>query len=333
MARISRIPHPPGSTFFRLHAWAIQAVGRDAAIVLDAIDFLDMREELAGQPVVSRLKLLAHLEGVIGRNSVDKALKLLVDSGWVKKTEKVHLNQSTSNINTFHLYSLHPEKISRFLEGDSRDPGLGTPGIPNPEQNPGQDPEPRQNPGAAPELNPCPELRQGASKEIEETKEEAEEKKPASASAINPMDQKPAAIAKHSIFNVRDSGIATWNTDDEEKASRIEATYAPDRILAAVTKLNKQNKLPLPGYVRMALLQVDSGARQDDAMERLSGFENKTVRIVGLESPVHVRRRSNGFYGELLKAKGGLAHSQLVDLVSQGLISLSPVELHQLPAK
>jgi hypothetical protein len=290
-----------------------------------------MREELAGPPVVSRLKLLSHLEGVSGRNSIDKALRLLVDYGWIKKTEKTHLNQSTSNINTFHLYSLCPAQISAFLEGDSREPGLGTPGIHNPGQSTEQAQKPTLDAYACPESNQCPELRKGASKEIEKTKKE--EEKSFSASTTNSTDQKLPAIAKHSIFNVRDSGIATWNTDDDEKANQIEATYAPDRILAACAKLNKQNKLPLPGYVRIALLQVDSDARKDDAMEQLSRFERKTVRIVGLESPVHIRRLSNGFFGELLNAKGGLAHSQLVDLVSQGLISLSPDELHQLPAK
>lgn len=325
MARISRIPHPPGATFFRLHAWVVRAAGRDAAVVLDAIDFLDQREELAGPPVVSRLKLLAHLEGVVGRNGVDKALKLLVENGWIKKKEKVHLNRNSRNINKFHLYSLHPEKISAFLEYKSRHPECGTPEIqdqgPNLEQTPETD--------ADPDMDPCSEPNSGASKELEEeidieTKKEAEEKNHSSASAIQLIAQNPAATTKRSIFNVRNSGIATWNSDDEDNASRIEATYAPDRILAAVTKLNKLNKLPLPGYVRMALLQVDSDARQDDAMERLSGFENKTVRIVGLESTVHIRRRSNGFYGELLNAKGVVVQSDLVDLERRGLISMAP---------
>lgn len=128
MARLSRIPHPPGDIFIQLHRWAIRAVGRDAAALLGHLDFLDRAQDAPGRPLATRAKLIADLEGLVSRNGVDASLRSLVELGWVRRHEQMEPGER--NLKTWLEFSLHIENLETFL----KNPGplnQGSPGSPN----------------------------------------------------------------------------------------------------------------------------------------------------------------------------------------------------------
>lgn len=94
MGRESRIQHPPGELFVTGHRWVARQEGLAVALVLGAIDFLDRVRERSGEPVASRSRLLADLEGFVGRDAVDKALKRLVELGWVARHDRTELGRA-----------------------------------------------------------------------------------------------------------------------------------------------------------------------------------------------------------------------------------------------
>lgn len=109
--RTSRIPHPPGSRFLVLHLWAVKALGKAAAAVLAAVDFLDRVQP--GMPVANRKRLVADLDGLIGRDAVDEAISQLVELGWLVRHERHELGRC--NLQTFVDYSLDAESITDYL--------------------------------------------------------------------------------------------------------------------------------------------------------------------------------------------------------------------------
>lgn len=111
----SRIPHPPGSRFLVLHLWAVKAIGKAAAAVLADMDFLDRVHP--GTPVANRKRLVADLDGLVGRDAVDDAISQLVELGWIIRHERVELGRS--NLQTFVDYSLNVEAITNFLASDA----------------------------------------------------------------------------------------------------------------------------------------------------------------------------------------------------------------------
>lgn len=83
MARNSRISHPPGQRFLQIQFWAIKLAGEKSAGVLALLDFLDRAQEKPGQPVATRQRVIAELEGFLSRGSVDAGLKDLQERGWI----------------------------------------------------------------------------------------------------------------------------------------------------------------------------------------------------------------------------------------------------------
>lgn len=124
--RRSRIPHPPGGRFVILHDWLVREVGRDAAAVFGVVEFLDRVEPRAGCPVASRARIIADLQGFVGRNGVDKALHDFMKRGWFERHERTAIG--TSNLQTWHEYSLNAAAVSEFLAGTSGLPEQGSPG-------------------------------------------------------------------------------------------------------------------------------------------------------------------------------------------------------------
>ena len=175
MARNSRLPHPPGARFVIAHDWIIKAVGKNAALIVGELDFLDRAQERAGTPLTTRAGLISVLQGLVGRNAIDAGIRTLVEIGWVILIERSTVG---SNIRTWHEYALDVKAVEAWLKNqETRRPGTGKPGVP--------------------ELEPELEPERGAPiKEKEETKKEAENKSatssPAAASVSKNSTQPPS---------------------------------------------------------------------------------------------------------------------------------------------
>lgn len=105
-----------------LRTWIVREVGVAAAAVVDALDFLDRREDRAGQYVATRTRIISDLQGVVSRQSVDGALRQLVEFGWVERREVTAPGQR--NIQTTHHYSLNSDAINAWISRSSKN---GTP--------------------------------------------------------------------------------------------------------------------------------------------------------------------------------------------------------------
>ena len=112
--RESRVPHPRGGRFIQLHVWAVNKIGFPAAAVLGLLDFLDRSQERHGQLLASRARIIADLEGIVGKGLVDQALRQLKKLGWIR----VEARPIDGNIATRDWYSLDAGAISDVLRGE-----------------------------------------------------------------------------------------------------------------------------------------------------------------------------------------------------------------------
>lgn len=140
MSRTSRIPHPPGSRFVSLYHWAVRRFGIGGAAVLGLLDFLDRAHDAPEQPLASRARIIADLEGIVGRNGVDRALQDLVAAGVIHRNEETAMGRR--NWETRVEYSLNITGLRQLLAtpengsyGDSRNREL--PGLPESGTDPG----------------------------------------------------------------------------------------------------------------------------------------------------------------------------------------------------
>ena len=199
------------------------------------IDFLDRAQDRPGRPVASRARILADLEGLVGRNSVDNALRILVEAGWLKRHERRTLGPF--NIQRSYEFSLDAVAIAASLGRSMMDSNSGDPDVPISES--------RQSPNRDQSRNP-----------IREPLERKEEEKEAAASSKR---QIVAAAAGHSTSiqrkrrRKRPSGIVTWVPEDEEEALRIEAVASHEDIVKAIARLSRNEKQPVPGMVSIEL--------------------------------------------------------------------------------
>lgn len=225
--RASRIPHPLGGRFIQVWEWAVRTIGRDAAIVMAEIDFLDRAQDAPGRPVASRARILADLEGLVGRNSVDNALRILVEAGWLKRHERRTLGPF--NIQRSYEFSLDAVAIAASLGHSMMNSDSGDPDVPISES--------RQSPNRDQSRNP-----------IRKPLERKEEEKEAAASSKR---QIVAAAAGHSTSiqhkrrRKRPSGIVTWVPEDEVEALRIEAVASHEDIVKAIARLCRNEKQPV----------------------------------------------------------------------------------------
>lgn len=86
--------------------------------MLGLLDFLDSAQECPEQPLATRQRVIAELEGMVGRNAVDLALNDLVCKGWIIKIERTAIQK---NIVYWHDYALSPERINADLSGGNSD--------------------------------------------------------------------------------------------------------------------------------------------------------------------------------------------------------------------
>lgn len=136
-ARTSRVPHPPGSLYLQTHFWVVRAIGKNAAFVLAAIEFLDRAQPVPFQPVVTRERLIADLQHLISKNTLDAALADLVNLGWIRKIERFHGGET--NLRHWHEYVLDGDAIAAYLAAAETEfsevPNLGSQKSQNWDQN------------------------------------------------------------------------------------------------------------------------------------------------------------------------------------------------------
>ncbi len=198
------------------------------------IDFLDRAQDAPGRPVASRARILADLEGLVGRNSVDSALRILVEAGWLKRHERRTLGPF--NIQRSYEFSLDAVAIAASLGHSMMDSDSGDPDVPISEI--------RQSPN-----------RDQSRNLIREPLERIEVDEAAAPSKRAIV----AAAAGHSSSiqgkrrRKRPSGIVTWVPEDEEEAVRIEAATSREDIVKAIARLCHNEKQPVPGMVAIEL--------------------------------------------------------------------------------
>jgi len=83
--------------------------------VLGVLDFLDRTQPRPHQFICTRTRLIADLEGLVGKNKVDEALAQLIKLGWVVRREETVWGQR--NLQTRHRYALCPDTVADFWWG------------------------------------------------------------------------------------------------------------------------------------------------------------------------------------------------------------------------
>ena len=244
--RSSRIPHPPGGRIFLIHHWALMALGFSGAAVLGLIDFLDRTQARPLQFICTRTRLIADLEGLVGKNKVDEALAELIKLGWVMRQEETVWGQR--NLQTRHHYALRADAVAEFLarEGISGVPAQGS-----------RKALKRDIPGF--------QNREATSKH-EDVEKEAE----------------VTVTAAVKTFSRRPSGIACWFPDDHEKARQLEQTYPPAHIEAAVHHLMQSGKEAVPGLV---LREIEQQQREQQAAAIRQAAEQRYAAVLNLPPP------------------------------------------------
>lgn len=173
MSRTSRVQLPPATRFVMIYQPLVARLGLAAAAVFGLLDFLDRAQDQPGRPLATRARLIADLQGIIGKNKVDEALAQLADMGWVKKIER---REVRSNIIQWVEFSLNADQINVDLDaGSSGVPIPGTPASLN-----------RDQPGPDLGISPGPELGTPVYKEPEsDLKQDLKAASSATASSIN----------------------------------------------------------------------------------------------------------------------------------------------------
>ncbi len=243
--RSSRIPHPPGRRIYLIHQWALTVLGFAGAAVLGVLDFLDRTQPRPHQFICTRTRLIADLEGLVGKNKVDEALAQLIKLGWVVRREETVWGQR--NLQTRHRYALCPDTVADFLVGE------GISGVPE------------QGSGKALKRDLPVSRNRDAICKREDVDEEAA------------IPAREAAAAK--AFTRRPSGIACWFPEDHEKARQIEREHPPARIEAAAKRLMDSGKEAVPGLV---LREIERQLREQQAVAIRQAAEQRYAALLNL---------------------------------------------------
>lgn len=108
----SRLPQIKGSHFVQIHSWAVATVGLAGAAVIGELDLRDRNQKRPCQCVATRIDLIASLQGVVGRDAIDYALRKLEKIGWIIKVVK-QLNRNPAE--KFH-FVLNAKIINEYFE-------------------------------------------------------------------------------------------------------------------------------------------------------------------------------------------------------------------------
>lgn len=108
----SRLPQVPGGRFIQIHDWAVNEVGLAGAAVLGVLDFLDRNQSRPDKPVATRLDISSSLQGIVGRDAVDHALRDLTHMGWVTRS----LHRLKNNPAERYKFALNAMAIKKYLQ-------------------------------------------------------------------------------------------------------------------------------------------------------------------------------------------------------------------------
>jgi len=215
----------------------VKRFGFAAAAVLGLIDFLDRAKPRPGMPLASRARIIAELEGVVGKNAVDQALKTLIDAGVIKKIKSVTPGQK--NLSVSVEYSLCPAALA-----DSRDSRFR---------------EFWELPDPGPES--------GTESGVPYTYGTKEKEAEAAVHAAAAPQQSSANPATGKRRRVRRSGIVTWTEDDAVEAERIEMTVSSSDLACAVESVRQSGREPVPGLVARELDRIRRARKAEVAAQ------------------------------------------------------------------
>lgn len=249
MSRTSRIPHPPGSRFVMVNYWAVKRFGLAGAAVIGVLDYWDRAQDSAEQPLGSRNRIVAELEGIVGRNLVDSALRDLAAAGVIRAHKTTVPGQR--NLQTWINYGLDLGGLAHLL-ATAGAPETGSSGdYPNRESL--ELPKPVPKPG-------LPSIKKEVDLEAAAPRAFARGSAGAAATATQVGKRRKK----------RDSGIVTWDAEDIAEAEDVEARLSPDQIRAAVAALIASGKQPVPGLVS---LEAERQQQQRATAERSAAAE------------------------------------------------------------
>lgn len=298
MSRTSRIPHPPGSRFVSLYHWAVRRFGIGGAAVLGLLDFLDRAHDAPEQPLASRARIIADLEGIVGRNGVDRALQDLVAAGVIHRNEETTMGRR--NWETRVEYSLNISGLRQLLVtpdfgsyGDSRN--REPPGLPEsvPDRGPIQ--------GV-----PYKDIKEDVYKEAAAPRAGARGPAVAADPVIEQKRKHPRRTANR---------IECWYPSEDGPADGIEAHFPPEQIVAAVgvvqARINSRGNRtsPVPALVAEELERV---RRATENAERSAAARAKREAEERSLPPPEVQKQRIAAIaaalrtGQLAQGQGGL---------------------------
>lgn len=263
MSRTSRIPHPPGARYVAIHVWAVKRFGLAGAAIIGLLDFFDRAQSVSGQPLASSARIIADLEGIVGRDSVLQALKSLQQAEVIERV--VSTTIGARNLENHVRYSLNAAGVARLLE---------TPEIRSFGNSGFQEP---------------PEVLKSALKsevpsyiglEVEAAAPHVHARAPASAAAI------PGTTEKRRHPHRSMSGIECWYSTEDAEAIAIEDSASVDQIASAVAAIKARknsagkSQSPVPALVRE---ELEKQQRELYAAERRAITEAQLQRNVQID--------------------------------------------------
>ncbi len=243
--RSSRIPHPPGSRFIKFYAWQVKRFGFASAAVLSLLDYFDRMHEHSGQKLATRARIVADLQGIVGRDAVDKALSALEDMRVI--TRHVSTSPGEKNIKRNVDYGLNLSGITRLL---------ATPEIRNPGNSETSDSRELLISGLESGLIPgLPSIEKEAEKE-------------AAASHLREPISDAAAITQKKRRVVL--GVVTWYPEDQIEVERLSKLHGKDEVESAADSIRASGIEPLPGRVAQELQRQASAAKKASAEKKMN---------------------------------------------------------------
>jgi hypothetical protein len=212
-----------------LHHYLVKRFGFAAAAVLGLLDFWDRSKPRPGMPLASRSRIIADLEGVVGRDAVDRALKTLLAAGIICKIKNI--TPGEKNLAVTVEYALDAAAVARETEA--------------PRDSWNQEPPGLLESGLKSGL-------ESGSRTTSITDIEVEAEVPAAAAAPQQNPANPAHVTGKQR-RVRPSGIVTWTSDDVAEAERLEKETSPGEMAAAVQSVRSSGKESVPGLVAAEL--------------------------------------------------------------------------------
>lgn len=276
MARTSRILFPAGTRYVPIYEPFVKRFGFHAAAILGLLEFLDRAQELPMQPLASRARLIADLEGILGKGSVDVGLRRLLDASVVEKHSDTTWGKR--NWETRVYYCLNTGALNAILGTTKTGSLRGC-----------QERHAREVPIPAPISDPEAEPKSAATSSVKKEKEGAA----AAWHALDAASTRSQVSLPAKIRERRPSGIVTWIQDDVANALQLEAAYAADTIQVAVGSLERSGKQPVPGLVLQEIERMQAECQRKAqlvAEQAVVEAEQRRKEAISKERLLNARR-------------------------------------------